>query len=124
MPRYWTLAEARAALPEVVALLKRLQAAVGMVAARENAPGAGSTVNGHALPPRREDPQALLDRINALGVQVKDLQTGLIDFPHLRRGDDGADEEVLLCYRLGEADILFWHDMRTGFAGRRSVDEL
>ncbi len=124
MPRYWTLAEARAALDEAVSLLRRLQAAAGMVAAKPNAPGAGSTVNGHAMPPRREDPQALLDQLTALGVQVKDLQSGLIDFPHLRRGPDGAEEEVLLCYRLGERDILFWHDLISGFAGRRPVDEL
>lgn len=124
MPRYWTLAEARAALPEVVALLKRLQVASGMIAARPLAPGSGATVNGHALPPRRDDPRALLDQINDLGVQVKGVQSGLIDFPHLRRTNDGREEVVLLCYRLGESDILFWHDLHNGFAGRRPTDEL
>lgn len=124
MPRYWTLDEARAALPDVVALLQRLQAAVGIVAAPPLAPGLRATTNGHALPPRREDPQALLDQINALGVQMKDVQSGLIDFPHLRREPDGSESEALLCYRLGEADILFWHDLESGFAGRRPIDEL
>jgi hypothetical protein len=125
VPRYYTLAEARAALPEVVDLLRRLQAASGITAAPPAAPGTRATVNGHALTPRRDDAQTLLTQIAALGVQVKDIATGLIDFPHQRRSPaTGQPEDVLLCYRLGEADILFWHDEHSGFAGRRPIDEL
>ncbi len=127
MPRYWTVDEARAALPEVIALLEELQQALARQAqtgavAGVAAPGTRSSANGHGAS-RPDDPvrQAarLLERINDLGVQIKDVATGLIDFPCLRRG-----EEVLLCYRLGEPEIAFWHDLESGFAGRRPLSEL
>jgi hypothetical protein len=59
---------------------------------------------------------ALVDEITALGVQVKDLDEGLVDFPALRRG-----ETVLLCWRLGEDEIAYWHRVEDGFAGRRPL---
>jgi hypothetical protein len=134
MPRYWTVAEARAALPEVVALLTQLQtllreqqAAQQAAGPRESLAGAAAparSVNGHGSatgPTRYErESQRVLERLDRMGVQVKDLAAGLVDFPHLRGGTD----EILLCYRLGEPDIGFWHDLHSGFAGRRSIDEL
>jgi hypothetical protein len=129
MARYWTLAEAREALPEAVALLTQLQTLLREHAesraqqAPSGAGGAVRSVNGHgsASGPTRfeEEARRVLQRMDELGVQVKDVETGLLDFPHLRDG-----EEVLLCYRLGEPDILFWHDLQSGFAGRRPISEL
>jgi hypothetical protein len=57
-----------------------------------------------------------IDKIQQLGAQVKDLDTGLVDFPALRRG-----EEVLLCWHLGEDEIRYWHGLEDGFAGRRPL---
>ena len=57
-----------------------------------------------------------IDGIQALGAQVKDLDTGLVDFPSLRDG-----QEVLLCWRVGEPEIAFWHHPEEGFAGRRPL---
>ncbi len=54
--------------------------------------------------------------LTALGVQVKDLDTGLVDFPSWREG-----EEVLLCWRLGEDEIAWWHTPGGGFAGRQPL---
>jgi hypothetical protein len=54
--------------------------------------------------------------IQTLGAIVKDLELGLIDFPSLRDG-----EEVLLCWRLGEDEIHFWHPVDEGFSGRRPI---
>jgi hypothetical protein len=55
-----------------------------------------------------------ISELEALGVQLKDLDRGLIDFPSLRDG-----RVVLLCWQLGEGDELeWWHDMDAGFAGR------
>lgn len=51
------------------------------------------------------------------GVQVKDPETGLCDFPSLR-----DQRIVLLCWRLGEREVSFWHEVDSGFAGRHSVD--
>jgi hypothetical protein len=53
-----------------------------------------------------------------LGVEVKDLDVGLIDFPTWYRG-----EEVLLCWQFGEEEIRFWHGVRDGFRGRKAIDE-
>jgi hypothetical protein len=55
-------------------------------------------------------------RLHALGAQVKDVDSGLIDFPALREG-----EVVLLCWRLGEDEIAWWHRIEDGFAGRRPL---
>ena len=56
--------------------------------------------------------------IDATGVQVKDLDIGLLDFPCRVEG-----EIVLLCWKLGEAKIAFWHETNTGFSGRKPIDE-
>jgi hypothetical protein len=56
--------------------------------------------------------------IDSIGAQVKDLDTGLLDFPC--RIDD---EVVLLCWRLGEPSIEHWHTTETGFKDRKPVDE-
>jgi hypothetical protein len=53
----------------------------------------------------------------AYGVLVKDADAGLLDFPSLREGD-----EVLLCWRVGEDDVRYWHDHAEGFAGRKPID--
>jgi hypothetical protein len=58
----------------------------------------------------------LVDEIANHGAQVKDLESGLIDFPALRRG-----ETVLLCWQLGEDEIEWWHRVDDGFAGRRPL---
>jgi hypothetical protein len=56
--------------------------------------------------------------IDEIGVQVKDLDSGLLDFPC--RLDD---QVVLLCWRKGETSIEHWHTMESGFQGRQPVDE-
>ena len=56
------------------------------------------------------------ERIDQAGAQVKSLEEGLLDFPALR-----GDEEVLLCWKLGEDEIRFWHGADEGFAGRRPL---
>jgi hypothetical protein len=55
-------------------------------------------------------------QINQAGVQVKDVDEGLLDFP-ARRGD----EDVLLCWKVGEPEIAFWHGLEEGFAGRKPL---
>ena len=70
---------------------------------------------------RHETLSALLregiERIQAFGCQVKDLDIGLIDFPTLYQG-----EEVLLCWKLGERGITSWHGLEEGFRGRKPID--
>jgi hypothetical protein len=84
--------------------------------------------NGGGLPPARlaevdaavsrraTELARALEEIQALGVVVKDLDTGLVDFPSVRDGRD-----VLLCWRLGEDEVAFWHGYDDGFAGRQPI---
>jgi len=59
-----------------------------------------------------------LGEIDSAGVQVKDLDMGLLDFPCVVEG-----RVILLCWKLGEPGIGFWHDTEEGFAGRKPIDE-
>ena len=56
------------------------------------------------------------EQINAAGAQVKSLEEGLLDFPAKR-----GDETVLLCWKLGEDEIGYWHGLDEGFAGRKAL---
>ena len=56
------------------------------------------------------------ERLERLGVLVKDLDRGLVDFPALRQG-----EEVLLCWQVGEDEVAHWHGLEEGFAGRKHL---
>jgi hypothetical protein len=55
-------------------------------------------------------------RLQELGILVKDLDRGLVDFPALR-----GDEEVLLCWEVGEDEVGYWHGLEEGFAGRKPL---
>jgi hypothetical protein len=59
-----------------------------------------------------------IDRVRALGGEVKDVETGLVDFPGTRLG-----EGILLCWRLGEKKLGYWHTVDGGFASRKPIDE-
>jgi hypothetical protein len=58
-----------------------------------------------------------LAEIDSIGVQVKDLEQGLLDFPTILDG-----KTVLLCWKLGESAIAYWHTEEEGFAGRKPLD--
>ena len=59
-----------------------------------------------------------LAEIDSTGVQVKDLNIGLLDFPCEVEG-----QSILLCWRLGEKAITHWHGVQEGFAGRKPIDQ-
>lgn len=60
---------------------------------------------------------ACVDRLEELGVVLKDLDLGLLDFPSEREG-----EEVLLCWHVGEESVTSWHGLEEGYAGRKPID--
>jgi len=133
MPRYFTLDEARQYLPAVdVAIREGIVARRNLELAEKDHDAqrerimfsGGMTVDHEAAQHNREkrDSSAaklkqLLRGFDQIGCVVKDLDIGLIDFPALYRG-----KEVYLCWRLGEPDIAFWHEVEEGFAGRRPID--
>lgn len=60
-----------------------------------------------------------VDEIQSTGCIIKDLEVGLVDWLAIHHG-----REVLLCWKYGEREVAFWHDLESGFAGRRPVSEL
>jgi hypothetical protein len=131
---HFTPEQANAALAEVRPLAERMvahRAQVGELLSRRAGLTATIAGNGGDLDPgelarveaeiadEAKEVARCVNEIHGLGAQVKDADEGLIDFPALR----GA-EEILLCWKLGEDEIAFWHDLEQGFAGRRPLDEL
>jgi hypothetical protein len=128
------LNEAEALLPILESLLRKaisakknvqaIEAEFERVRAHVFASG-GAHLDIVALSRRRAEADRLLQQlkdavaeIQSTGVQVKDLDTGLLDFPC---NVDGGT--VLLCWRLGESRITHWHGVDEGFAGRKRIDE-
>ena len=58
-------------------------------------------------------------RLDDWSVQLRDIETGLVDFPAMASG-----RPIWLCWRLGEPDVGWWHEMSTGLAGRKRLAEL
>ncbi len=129
--RHFTPEEANAALLDVRPLVERMvehrRAHVEALERQEELEGR-IRGNGGGIPPAQlADTAAEVERharelaravddIVELGVEVKDLDEGLVDFPALHRG-----ETVLLCWQLGEDEIGYWHSVDGGFAGRRPL---
>jgi hypothetical protein len=61
--------------------------------------------------------QEVVDELTSIGIQLKDADTGLLDFPAVREGED-----VLLCWSVGEPAVEWWHGLEDGFAGRQRID--
>ena len=129
--RYFTAEEANEALLEVRPLTEELvghRRALVELQERQSAVTARIAGNGGNVEPHElEEVQAQLDeevagiarcvaRIHEVGALVKDLDEGLVDFPATRDGRD-----VLLCWRLGEDEIGFWHGLDEGFSGRKPL---
>ena len=130
----FTLDEAQSLLPVLESLLKRaiegkqsaeeVESALSEISRRIYLTG-GMRVDVGQVAKQRAEMEAHLLRvresvaeIDAIGVQVKDIETGLLDFPC--RLDDKV---VLLCWRMGEPSIEHWHTTETGFKDRQPIDE-
>jgi hypothetical protein len=124
--KHFSLEEARLALAEVRPLVEELVALKRTLDARgydirTHGYFGGMGPNGERyFPGELERLVTVLQRLEALGVQVKGIDQGLIDFPHVR----SKGEEVYLCFLAGESDIGYWHSIEAGFAGRRPIREL
>jgi len=128
--RTFTPAEANSALSEVrplaermVAVRARLQELQGEQ--REVVQIIAGNGSGYAVSEARSDEfaaaaaelETCLEALMEFGVEVKDIDAGLLDFPSVREGED-----VLLCWRVGEESVEWWHDLEEGFAGRKPID--
>jgi hypothetical protein len=129
--RYFTPEEANALLDEVRPAAEALVAhrrAMALVATRQARLVQQIAGNGGDFDPQeprnleeefRQEGEAVeraVEQLERLGVLVKDLDRGLVDFPALR-----GDEEVLLCWEVGEDEVAYWHGVDEGFAGRKPL---
>jgi hypothetical protein len=131
--RFFTLSEAERLLPDVERLLRRLIQLKQEYEACEAELGRFTqriTLTGGMIPPRKQiadlrgrkdaSTRALkstVESIQEIGCHLKDIDTGLVDFPSLYK-----DQEVYLCWKLGESGIGFWHRVEDGYRGRRPID--
>jgi hypothetical protein len=130
----FTLDEAQTLLPILKSLLKRCMDGKQVVELAEKEfqdlthkiiLSGGLMVNIPAMARRRaeldkamQDTKDAMAEIDAIGVQVKDLDIGLLDFPCVLE-----EQIVLLCWKFGEDKIEFWHSLEEGFRGRKPIDE-
>jgi len=121
--KIFTVQEANALLPNVKGIVGKIQGAHRQLsryrdeakkAAEAAEQGGGGLSHGLAYATILTELTTQLAELESLGVQLKDFERGLVDFPSLRDG-----RVVLLCWQLGEGDELeWWHDVDAGFAGR------
>lgn len=127
--KHFTIDEAREALPELGRRLIRINDLIAEVRKKQEEEGARTLTilrgNGKGPiisdsgGPQKEEAQSMIEQIAADGIQIKDLQRGLVDFPHFLNGD--PEHEVFLCWLLGEDTIEYYHEIDAGFAGRTPV---
>jgi hypothetical protein len=124
MTKYFTVAEANALLPQVRAIME------GMFAIREEAmtlrpevwpvlekaTGNGGSRKAGELLELFLKFEKLLKKLQSYGCELKGLEQGLVDFPAIRDG-----RSVYLCWQYNEPEIVFWHDIDAGFAGRQPL---
>ena len=143
MARFYDLDEANAAIPEVRTILESLRDQRAELIRLRDAVLAHGTDEEESRGESRGDAtteakidadvrvlrlrmQGVIDRMQAgvvrideMGITLREIETGLLDFPALASG-----RQIWLCWRLGEGDVEHWHELSEGFAGRRALADL
>lgn len=126
--KFFTVEEANGLLPNLIPILEELKNVEKSLrktrkvatALAQKAEGNGGGKEGSQQLLRHYFPiQSLLQRIESLGILVKNIERGLIDFPYWKEG-----REVCLCWEFGETRIGYWHEVEAGYAGRQSIETL
>lgn len=123
--RFFTIDDANAALPRLNELLEQaMQARRAIVGARpelwpvlKKSIGNGGSKKAGEMLPEFQRLEAAVAEIEGMGVHLKDTDLGLVDFLH--RLSDG--QEVYLCWRYGEQEVVYWHELHAGYAGRKRL---
>lgn len=122
--KYFTVDEANRALPYVSRVVADVVAVHGQVLElrqhiESSDADAEDVANQRAYDERMERLSDLVEELQGAGVELKDFEKGLIDFPAVFEG-----REVLLCWHQGEDQVTHWHEVDAGFAGRQPVELL
>jgi hypothetical protein len=122
--KHFTIEEARALLPSLRQIfadahrrrdrVMKADAHLSQQASQQGADLGGPDVNSMLMDAVQMNRQ--IRGVLKLGIQIKDFDRGLVDFPHLKDG-----REVFLCWELEEDDIEFWHDLDAGYSGRERL---
>ena len=131
MTRFYSIDQADARLRDLAPLLDKLRADRTEVAAARDELVRFRTTNGNAehaqeLEAREDRIRTLVHRMEryvsqlvAWDITLRDIETGLVDFPALVNG-----RQVCLCWRSGEERVGYWHELEAGFSGRRPLIDL
>lgn len=125
MPKFFTLQEANETLNIIRPLMDEVQAIRRRIlekqpetwSAIEKSVGNGGNRILSGMVQDFERLDALVHRILDTGVQIKDINSGLLDFSARKDG-----REVYLCWQYGEVEIAYWHEVDAGFAGRQPIE--
>jgi len=125
MQKFFTLQEANQALKIIRPLMDEVQAIREKILANqpeawpaiEKSAGNGGNQALSRMVDDFEKLDSIIHQILDTGVQIKDINIGLLDFSATRNG-----HEVYLCWKYGEEDIAFWHDIEAGYAGRQPIE--
>lgn len=125
MSPYFTLQQANEALKIIRPLMEDVQTIRRKILANqpeawpaiEKSAGNGGNKALSNIVQDFEKLDALIHQIQDAGAQIKDINTGLLDFSALR-----DEREVYLCWQYGEGDIAFWHEVEDGYAGRQPIE--
>jgi hypothetical protein len=120
--RRFTLDQANKALPLVTRIVRDIvnthERATQLQAKLEESTGRETALQSQ-LDSALEQLQDYVDELGSIGVELKDYESGLIDFPGRHQGRD-----VYLCWKLGEEKVGHWHELHSGYAGRQSTSSL
>jgi hypothetical protein len=130
-PRLFSRDEAESMLPEIAPLLWKArdlkkqhdESQAEVIALQNQAKGNGHGIDADLARSRSNLERAavsineIIERITKMGIEVKDVDMGLVDF---RSNINGR--EAYLCWKLGEENIGWWHDLDTGYASRQPLD--
>jgi hypothetical protein len=124
MPRYFTLQQANEALASIRPLMEEVQSIRQEIlkyqpeiwSVMEKSAGNGGNPTLSHMVKTFDRLDELIHKVQDAGALIKDINIGLLDFPALRNG-----REVYLCWKYGEGDIEFWHEIEDGFAGRQTI---
>ena len=122
--KLFTLQEANTFVPQLIDMVPKIQKLSISLSndfpdiknAREKAKWNGGSEQGVGYLAAVLKYNNFMHKIEEIGCEVKGIREGLVDFPSIREG-----KEVYLCWRMPEKEILFWHDLNTGFAGRKPI---
>ena len=122
--RHFSREEADALLPTLEPVLRELQVAAASLTdaeahevLSEASGGNGGGAEGKRVGEAFLQVRGILAALQGEGVVVRDISSGLVDFPAVRDG-----QEIYLCWRLGEESVAHWHDLDSGFQGRQALE--